>query len=202
MAERAGGPVTLEEAEREVYAIIAEVARSMSLTQPFGYHTPDDVSQIAFEESIDVLTNRDKYDFERPLANFLWINARNRIQNLKRRQFHRSEAPCKCCDPYNPGPSPCKRWESWARNNQSKQRIMCPASLTSDANLPAPTPSPDEGVLFDELDSYITARLPQELLTEYRTFVAEGDMPRARHAHVKAVLRRILEGSPYDPARQ
>lgn len=192
-----GRPVGPEETATHILQVVHDVCTTISHTHQFGYHTEMDIFQQSYEEAIKVLS-RNVYDVaKKPLGNFLYVHIHNRISNLKRKQFFRSEAPCKCCDAFNPGDSPCRRWHEWNRRNESKQRLMRPMTLTGDNNLPAPPSDPSEAVILGELTSYIEQRLPAELVDDYLIFKSEGDLPKARRNRVRAVLRTILEDSPY-----
>lgn len=192
-----GRDVSIEETNIHILQIIHDVCITLSHRHKFGYHSEDDIFQEGYKEAIKVL-QRNVYDIsKKPLGNFLYVHIHNRLSNLKRKQFFRSEAPCKCCDAFNPGPSPCKRWHEWNRRNESKQRLMRPMPLSGDSNLPAPPSDPSEAVILGELTSYIEARLPADLFEDYLIFKSEGDLPKARRNRVRSVLRTILEDSPY-----
>jgi hypothetical protein len=188
-----------QEAREHITQVIHDVCLMLSNTYQFGYHLQDDIYQEAYAEALIVL-NRDVYNIAiKPLGNFLYAHIRNRLSNLKRKQLFRSEAPCKCCDAFNPGPNPCKRWIAWNKCNETKQRLMRPMTLAYDAKVPAPHEDVSARILLSELRSYILDRLPSELHEDFECFAAEGDLPKARHALLLQTLHAVLEDSPYAP---
>jgi DNA-directed RNA polymerase specialized sigma24 family protein len=192
-----GYTVTHDDARSHIHQVVADVCRVISLKHAFGYHDPDDIYQTAYEEALKVL-QKDVYDpGKKPLNNFLYVHIHNRLSNLKRKQYFRSEAPCKCCDAFNPGPDPCRRWREWARRNESKQRLMKPLTLAGDANIPAVQEDVHDLFVMEELRTYILERLSPEWHADFATFAEEGVLPRDRLNRLRALLVKILEDSPY-----
>lgn len=189
---------TPEEVKDEILKVVGDIATIMSNSQSFGYHEPEDIYQVAYLEALIVL-DEDRYDPSMPLENFLYCHCRNQISNLKRKQFFRYEAPCKCCDAFNPGPSPCPKWHAWHKSNTTKQQLMKPLSLTGDASIPAPLEDLVEILSFKELDSYILQRLDPRLADDYELLKAEQPLTKSRRGRIRLACRLILIDSPYSP---
>lgn len=198
--ETTGRNLSPSQARSEVHETILRVAHNLSGRRSFGYHRPEDMAQEGYIEAESVLA-KDKYDFERPLANFLFISIRNRLDKIKRSQYCRTEPPCKCCDRFDPPAEPCRKFLNWRRTNLSKQRIMSPSSFNPDANFPASSPTPEDSAAFNELDAYILERLPEEFREDYISLKKET-LTGKRLGTLVGVLRTLLEGSPYAPAQE
>lgn len=198
MAAELGRPVSEVEVEQEVHRIIALTAKTASYGH-FGSHTQEDAYQQAYYEALKVL-QLDKYDDRKPLANFLYVHMRNRLSNLRRKEVFRSEAPCKCCDAFNPGDNPCEKWQGWNRRNQRKLKLAGVAA-ESPSPIVAPHVDTSQGLILGELTSYIEQRLPAELLDDYRIFAAAGKLPTTVRVRVRNALRAILAGSPWDESK-
>jgi len=100
----------------------------------FGYHDIEDMKQQAAIFAIEGLK---KYDYSRPLENFLWTHVRNRLFNYKRDNYQRPDKPCLTCPLYQPNNDisdcgefkdklNCISYKSWFHRNNSKKSIMQP----------------------------------------------------------------------------
>jgi len=103
----------------------------------FGYHDIEDMKQQA---AIFALEGLKKYDYSRPLENFLWTHVRNRLFNYKRDNYQRPDKPCITCPLYRPNhPTSdcsefkdklnCNAYKSWFHRNNSKKSIMQPVYI-------------------------------------------------------------------------
>ena len=82
------------------------------------------------------------YDVARPLDKFLYTHVINRLKNLRRNKFKRTDSPCKNC-PFWPGKSDpegcnayadkqeCDKFVSFQRRNDSKVNIVQPIHIES-----------------------------------------------------------------------
>lgn len=73
---------------KEQMATIQLVAQRLARKYSFGYFDEDDIKQEAFIMAMGAM---DKYDQSRPLENFLMIHIGNRLKNLKRDKYYRSD---------------------------------------------------------------------------------------------------------------
>lgn len=82
----------------------------------------------------------DKYDSGRPLANFLSIHLRNRLNNFKRDKFQRITKPCERCPlaAWIKNEDKCKIYEikedcnlyhRWVLTNAAKKSLMQPSFM-------------------------------------------------------------------------
>jgi DNA-directed RNA polymerase specialized sigma24 family protein len=206
MEAEQGRPVSHEEVEQDIHRIIDRVSQMTANTRVFGYHEHDDIYQIAYINALEVLAKPDKYDPARPLENFLHTHLKRRILNLKRAEVFRAEAPCKCCDAWNPGSSPCEQWRRWDEGNHRKQSLgkaapQLPECLSISRVEPAaPCEDLTERLIFDELDGYILERLKPEMHADYALLKADRPIEQARRTRLRAALQEILRYSPYSPA--
>jgi hypothetical protein len=198
--------VSETEAIDEIHRVIDRICEILSKVIVFGYHEPDDIYQEAYVQAVEVLSKPDKYDPARPLENFLYFHVLRRLRNKKRGEVFRSEAPCKCCDAFDPGPNPCDRWRRWDEANRRKMCLagaaqQCPEHLSTVRIEPAaPHENLDEILIRDELDEYILSRLDPELLEDYELLKAEKPLTKHRRTRLRESLREIVRYSPWAPA--
>jgi DNA-directed RNA polymerase specialized sigma24 family protein len=201
-AER-GRRVTHSEAEADIHRVIRQMAANLSGRFVYGYHTREDIEQEGVMLALEVLAeDPPKYDARRPLENFLHVHLRNQLSNQKRKVFNRPEAPCTCCDPYNPPAQPCRKWEEWQRRNTSKRNIMRPISMDSvqeDRGLEpslATASRVEDDAVCDEMLERIDRDLPPDLRGDYLRMRENVPVPKSRRQHVReAVLRILGEGT-------
>jgi DNA-directed RNA polymerase specialized sigma24 family protein len=198
--------VTHDEALDHIHSAIGNIAEAMSRGPAFGYHTAEDIYQESYIIALDCLAKPDQYDPARPLQNFLGRHVKNRLMNKRRDEVFRYEAPCKCCDQFNPGPNPCDAWKSWQRSNARKLALSSGAKQYLDYVGEVRTYSPeappvdlDAQLDFDDLDRYILDRLPAELREDYQAFKSEQPLPKHRRKRMRVNLKYILSASPYAP---
>lgn len=124
--------------EQEVLDVIEQVAKRLSYKFIFGYHSVEDIRQMATVFAIEGL---ERYKEDRPLINFLYIHVRNKLSNEKRDTFERREKPCLNC-PLNAYIKDsdectafddimcCNFYKGWVNRNDSKKNIMSPIGIT------------------------------------------------------------------------
>lgn len=184
-----------DEARLEVDRLLVEVSTKISRKNAFGYYLPEDMVQEGYIEAV-LMLERDKYDFERPLTNFLFVHVQRRLTNLKRHSFFRNEAPCKCCNRFDPPPEPCIRWRRWHSNNVERQKVLSPSSLSDDSSFTSSEPPPEANLDFEELNQYILSHLPVELHHEFTLFKL-GDLGRAKTKAMRSMLQDLLKDTDY-----
>jgi hypothetical protein len=124
--------------EEEFVDTVDGIANRLCDKFKFGYFSREDIKQECFTLALEVL---DKYDPERPLANFLWCHLHNRLCNLKRNKYFRLEKPCnKCplkayipegdiCTAYD-NKNDCSLYDVWLRKNNNKKNLMNPIGIS------------------------------------------------------------------------
>lgn len=137
----------------------------------FGYHDVDDMKQQA---AIFALEGLEKYDYSRPLENFLWTHVRNRLFNYKRDNYQRPDKPCLTCPLYRPNHEisdcaqfndklNCHAYKIWFKRNDSKKNIMKPGYI-EDNDPATQSQSFIENIANQEIITYLEENLP----TKYR----------------------------------
>lgn len=116
--------------EEEFIATFDIVIKKLARKFVFGNREENDIYQEAF---IIAMQGLEKFDGERPLANFLYIHIRNRLCNYKRKHYMRKEPPCtRCpfkafikpdkCSLYNDRMD-CDLYERWHKRNIVKRNL-------------------------------------------------------------------------------
>jgi DNA-directed RNA polymerase specialized sigma24 family protein len=139
----------------------------------FGYHDIDDMKQQA---AIFALEGLKKYDYSRPLENFLWTHVRNRLFNYKRDNYQRPDKPCLTCPLYRPnnGQSDCMQfsdklncyaYKSWYSRNNNKKNIMTPQYIEN--NDPEHMYNFVNNISNKEIIDYLEKNLPSKYRETY-----------------------------------
>jgi hypothetical protein len=193
--------VPLWKAEEAIMGVVQRVARCVSHSFIYGYHSREDVEQDAVVFALEVLET-DVYDVSRPLENFLHIHVRNQLSNELRKHYMRLEPPCTCCDSYNPPPFPCKKWLDWKARNESKQNLMRPLDMSNvsdehESRMRTASSVVDDAVSNEVLNK-IDRALPVELRSDYLRMRDHVVIPKARRQRVREAVLAILqeEGQP------
>ena len=129
--------------EAQVLAIMDNVANRLASRFKFGYNSVEDMKQEARMFCIEAMP---RYDGERPLENFLYIHAHNRLYNLKRNKYMRLDKPCLDCplSAYDPhcaksnsqctefeDKEDCELYAAWFKRTSSKHNLMYPKEISS-----------------------------------------------------------------------
>lgn len=120
--------------EQELLDTIEIISKKLAYKFKFGYHDIEDMKQ---QISIFALEGIEKYDYERPLENFLWTHVRNRLFNFKRDNYQRPDNPCGRCPFFDPhlkqslnscskftDKLECDMYSNWYNRNISKKNLM------------------------------------------------------------------------------
>jgi hypothetical protein len=195
MTERSGSPASCEDAEAEILECILETARNFRRAYRFGYHEEEDMEQQTIVFCLEAL---EKYDPAQPLENFLVINARNRLLNLRRDKWLRAEAPCSCCDTWGNPETPCSKHLEWVRNNTAKMSMTAPLDIgaivvAGDAEPRMAIDSDIPGdAAFGEILARIDACLPTSLRGDYLRMRSGRKLPRDRREAVQAAALELV----------
>jgi DNA-directed RNA polymerase specialized sigma24 family protein len=171
----------------------------------FGYYDKEDIAQHAFMEAVKVMAT-DAYDTSRPLANFLYVHLRNRLLNLLRKQYRRSDPPCNLChhgrQAEHPDGEVCKKYKAWRKRNATKANLAQPVPIDSVPDEQVRAADDPHGAELGETLAAIDARLDPALRADYLRMRAGqwADVPKPRRERVEAAVREILneqeEGRP------
>jgi len=120
--------------EQELLDTIELITKKLAYKFRFGYHELEDMRQ---QISVFAIEGLEKYDYERPLENFLWTHVRNRLFNFKRDNYQRPDLPCKTCPFHNKNCAnkeadcdefsnkyDCELYRNWFRRNNAKKNLM------------------------------------------------------------------------------
>jgi hypothetical protein len=200
LAREWGRAVSPAEAEGEIVRVARTVSRALAPIFRFGYHTVEDMEQQGIVEALEVLA-ADKYDVNRPLANFLYAHIHNSLYNYKRKHYMRLETPCECCDPSSPPALPCQKFDDWLRRNATKQNIMHPIDMgniadESEKNMRNPDTIGNDAV-SNELRSLLDAELPVELRRDYVKMLDGNAVPKSRRQRVRDAVLEIIRDKGY-----
>jgi hypothetical protein len=190
--------------EQEVIDIIEKVANEFGKSFAFGYYELDDIKQEIRMESIKILPLYDPMDKDgnptRPLANFLYRNAMNKVLNLWRNKCQRRDAPCKLChegrEYEHPNGKHCHKYLKWRKLNSTKAHLTRPLTLCgideeSESNI-ATKDFTAESVDANELREIINKKLNPSLRTDYLRMLAKEKIPSTRRKIVEEAIKEIL----------
>ncbi len=188
--------------QEEVLDIAKRVISVVAPTFRFGYYDYDDITQECW---IAVIKALEKYDGLRPLSNFLYADLRNKLLNLWRNKFQRTDPPCGPCHrchvsslvPEHHGGDYCKKYKNWIKRNSSKKELMCPSNLdyaiTSYENKHFVRTEPHSEMEFQELSELIDTRLSAKLRTTYQRMLAGEKVTPQKRQLVADEINSILE---------
>jgi len=191
----------------EVLAVMDNVANRLAAKFRFGYHGLDDMKQQARLESIEAM---DRYDGVRPLENFLWTHAHNRLFNMKRNKYARLDKPCNKCplQAYDPE---CKQSENmctafddrheclpfagWDKRNSAKKNLMSPIEISGvrDEHESNMSCCDDIDIDIKELCDIIQENIDVDLRPDWIKMRFDIHIPKQRRIKVQEAIFAILE---------
>jgi len=181
--------------EEEVVGIIENIGRKLGPKFKFGYHTNEDMSQIAAVFAWQGIS--DKYDENRPLENFLWIHVRNRLFNHKRDHYGRPDVPCKDC-PLNAymnyectafdNINDCEYYAKWDARSSIKRNLMSTKEYSD-------TCKEDTGVSLEDREIYelIDRYIPADSREDWVRFTNQSKLPKHKREFIIQLAKDILE---------
>ena len=186
-------PLLRNKPDSEVITSMQKVSKSLSHKFVFGYYNDEDIYQECMLECFKALKN---YDASRPLENFLYSHARNRLINLKRDKFKRSDAPCKQCHAGEPCGSEepgsfCNKYENWITRNNTKANLMKPLDISF---VPEESASRDGNydMEIQEILLLIDKELPMELRSTYLQMRDGVFVAKAKRVEVELEVTDIM----------
>ena len=181
----------LGKTQEEVLDEIKTVCRSISTQINFGYYDKEDIEQEGIILGITVLGD---YDFERPLANFIYTHVRNRILNLQRKLLTRTDPPCLLCHQSISGHSGhtdgkmCDSYKKWHKLNFTKRSLMEPMELEEGIAKDTVSDLSETKDLITKIDSL----LPIYLRASYLRMRAGENVPENIKEQVEDFVRELI----------
>lgn len=190
--------------EAQVLADIEKVIHEFASSYTFGYYELEDIQQEARMEAINALPKYNPLDKDgnptRPLTNFLFIHVRNRILNLRRKKYKRTDPPCNIChnnrqNEHEDGKI-CRKYIVWKKRNSMKANLTRPLTLDGISEEGEPSIAVDDKVPnmanINELREMINEKLDPSLRSDYLRILAKEKIPKARRTAVEAAIKEIV----------
>lgn len=177
--------------EKQVLEIIDQTVNVLARSFVFGYFDVDDIKQYGRIFALELL-EKDTYDPSLPLQNYIHTHVRNRLCNLKRDKYRRTDAPCKRCHngSYCTGTrSPCEKYRLWDERNSRKANLMRPLDLQEEK---VGNDCVTEKAERNELLRIIDENLPVELRGAYLKIRAGVSVSKSQREQVEQAIRGIL----------
>lgn len=194
--------------EAQVIEIITDAANKLCHKFRFGPYEVDDIKQECFVLALELLA-KEKYDGERPLANFLYVHFSNRLKNLKRNKYERLEPPCNKCplSAYIKKEDKCTAFEEkqfcdhyykWLRRNEQKKHLMHGENVEYDVTkCHRRIGEGEDEIRQKELEEYINVALPVEYRMDYIKLKAGQKLTQQKREAIEDILLIILEEGGY-----
>jgi DNA-directed RNA polymerase specialized sigma24 family protein len=191
--------------EAQVTETIRTVCKTLGPNFAFGYFSADDIEGEAAIFCIEALDRYEPNGWNpdgtpvRPLENFLYTHARNRLINLKRDKYHRTDPPCKVCSSNgrHADGEQCKKFKDWYKRNQAKQHLVRPLPIDGIADEKERNTRAESTVEDDtanlEILSIIDEKLPIDLRSTYLQMRAGESVPKSRRKQVEKAVADIMK---------
>lgn len=183
---------------------LSEVETVVRLLAPDFKTYQDDIEDVKQDARMWAIEGVRRYDPSKgKLAGFLYTHIKNRLTNMRRKQYFCGECPCKLCRGGQPGGTKhedrqfCQTYLDWINKNNSKQNVVVPTSLSN-------TDDDTEEALWLEYDfegnldisealEKIDANLPFQLRGTYLQ-MREGvpGIPKSLREQVMSTIKKIL----------
>lgn len=196
--------------EAQVLADIEKVIHEFADSYTFGYYELEDIQQEARMEAIKALPKYDPMDKDgkptRPLANFLFAHVKNRILNLRRNKYKRTDPPCNLCHNNRQAEHTdgkiCRKYIVWKKRNSTKANLTRPLTLDGISEEGEPSIAVDDKVPnsanINELRELINEKLDPAIRLDYLRILAKEKIPKTRREQVEAAIREIINENYLD----
>ena len=146
----------------EINSVVNKIAPKYTF---YGYEV-DDIKQESFMICMDAM---DRYDYRRPLENFLSVHLSNRLKNFVRdRHFMKDE--------------------------EDKRRVVMPGQLSNESTLMDHRPLlAAESLDYKHMLSILDLKLPSDYRADYLRIVHDVYVPKKRKEEVLDVIKEIME---------
>jgi len=183
--------------EAEFVRTLNDTVDVLSHSFVFGFYDLDDIKQQARVFGIEAMP---RYNPNRPLENFLYTHIRNRLINLRRDKYRRTDPPCQLChtgrQADHPGGEICEKYRKWRKRNAAKSNLMRPLDIDHIADEHERNMRTSSGVEdaagFAEMKAKINAQLSVELRSTYLKILAGKSVTKTMKAQVETAIREIL----------
>lgn len=115
-----------------------EVEQVVRLLAPDFKTYQDDIEDVKQDARMWAIEGVRRYDPAKgKLAGFLYTHIKNRLSNMRRKQYYCGECPCNLCKGGQPGGTRhedrqfCEVYLAWIAKNNSKQNVVTPTSLSN-----------------------------------------------------------------------
>lgn len=186
--------------EDQVLAIIEKVVSQLAPSFTFGYYEVDDIKQEGRIFAIELL-EKETYDPERQLENYVFTHVRNRMCNLKRNKFFRNEPPCVACHEgraCGPDGEVCRRYADWKKRNATKANLQRPMDIGRVSNdgererRARVEPQAEQNAETAELLGRVDTALPLEFRADWLRMRAGVAVSRNRRSQIEDVIKEIV----------
>lgn len=190
--------------EEEVLLNIEKVVKEFSDSYTFGYYELEDIQQEARVEALKALPKYDPLDANgkptRPLANFLYAHVKNRLLNLRRNKYKRTDPPCNLCHNNRQAEhidgKVCKKYIIWKKRNSMKANLTRPLTLDGISEDGEPSIAVDGKVPnmanINDLRQMINDKLDPALRIDYLRILAKEKIPKSRQEAVEQAIKEII----------
>lgn len=146
----------------------------------------DDIRQEAFIMGMEAL---ERYDESRPLENFLSVHISNRLKNLRRDEFVRTDFKCPKCENQDPD---CVRCKKFRANQLSKLNLIMSLDIDGihDENMLQEDSAYE---VVNELRGFISDRIDLSLRRDYLKMLDGERIEPNRRKQIKAQVLEIVE---------
>lgn len=171
--------------------IARDHVRKMFKSYAFGAYTMEDLQSEACLIALQAIEDG-SYDQNRDLAAFLCTHLRNRLLNLRRDKFRRSEPPCRLCHEhgYCDHGRPCKAYNDWEIRNNAKSSL---AQASPANNSPRQRFYNIDGELLRREITRAIDALPACDRSTFLKMLSGVKVSKARRQRVEDFLREFME---------
>lgn len=198
--------------ENQLVEIVSNISGRLANKFKFGYHEIEDMKQQVWLEILKPDQNGknalDKYDSSKPLENYLWVHAHNRLYNFKRNNYARPEKPCdncplgayinsKCTAFSNM--SDCEHYFKWEQRNITKKSLMSTkphqANSTKDHRNASGT---ENSLIQKETFEIIDSNIPINMREDWIRYTNKVKLPKSKRENLLSKIIQILEENGID----
>lgn len=184
------------EINQQLLDMIDEIVSVLAHKYKFGYYDAEDIKQ---EGRILALECLPRYDGKRPLNKFLFCHIKNRLGNLKRNKFTRTDCPCKICfnakaerqnETTHKDGRFCQVYLKWIERNGNKKGLAAAGSSVADNQTYVENPGArmDDSLLKQEIDK----SLDHHLRADYLRMLDGQNLPKYRRDKVRKAVAEIV----------
>lgn len=174
--------------EQQIIEMIEKIGKILGSLYAFSFYTAEDIKQEVWVMSLEAIKS-EKYDGKRKLENFLFIHCRNRVLNLLRDKYYKSQCPCNHClkgNKHEDG-NHCKVFINWQKRNSDKTNLAnLSGNIDDEQHI-----YEDNSVENNELVDHIDAQLSPELREIYLKMKAGEKVHHSQIAKIKKALESI-----------